>query len=884
MLSLARPSGKEYVERAVQTDLNGDNPASPTAPMEQVSLSITTEVTELAADPPDPNSTHSRASTQLEGAYSHEHTDISFDSASSEADRSMTTTNRAYKRVQLPVNRPSTLMERHSSRVFSLPEATPKFRMQNVIGKKTPRIVSMPSTAPRHTADNLDISTHVGDPFGSDDEEHTRVRVKSQATDVPYTPSAPSSPDSVEIIANNSNQLSNDFLRPRRDSTSSPISDDEDWLTWTESPPRPIPALHGPLSLPYARCPSGAEGTIIEEPDSLPRVIWGLDGEDAKPARSSHHTGATHQVSKKPALADIPERQKGQPTGKHNAAPATQAPVLHPSRRIPQAAHKVTQAPHPRAAPQQLQPPVQPPDFVLKHSEPIDLGRLVGNTPDIAHYPSPTDHASLATRWQTPYQHQLPTPELVHDFSPELHAMLFAQERLRMQGLSPPTGSVPGDTHGTLKRSMSNGSAGSSVSLLESIKSSRSPIVLDDLTSPYGLYSQGLSAQMSALGIGNKLRQQQQLQGLLPTPPSSSSPIWSSSFSPYQDGLLSPELLAAAGLSVNPSYLASHGMLSRLDYPHHALGSGILGHHLLGNRVTTTDSLAPPIQIDNGQYNNGGAQRLPPRLAAEYARRRAVVESSANVPQLDNDLAHDISSPVRNVAQSPAVPKPPPNTPRGVASPYTRRLESRATNTLSAMPASPTSPHGSQTLGSSQQSRSVPLSKVMQRRLPIVPEEDYASSVENGRTPPAATRAYVRGTGDNASGLHLYLSPSGRPNVNAASLGLLGDALGTHYGTQGAVRAATEKMQSTAASVKLPGVPSRMVGPAGRGEAQAVKEGHGRQGSGNANKDGGQRGDSGRGRGQRRGGRGRRGRGGSVHNGNASHGTERVDGGMMVKS
>lgn len=35
--------------------------------------------------------------------------------------------------------------------------------------------------------------------------------------------------------------------------------------------------------MPYARCPSGAEGTIIEDAD-LPRVIWGLDLED------NHHS------------------------------------------------------------------------------------------------------------------------------------------------------------------------------------------------------------------------------------------------------------------------------------------------------------------------------------------------------------------------------------------------------------------------------------------------------------------------------------------------------------------------------------------------------------------------------------------------------------------
>ncbi|KAJ2916758.1 hypothetical protein MD484_g3619, partial [Candolleomyces efflorescens] len=55
-------------------------------------------------------------------------------------------------------------------------------------------------------------------------------------------------------------------------------SDPQDWVTWASSPPKPIPALHGPLSLPYARCPSGAEGTVIESDDRVSNVIWGLNG------------------------------------------------------------------------------------------------------------------------------------------------------------------------------------------------------------------------------------------------------------------------------------------------------------------------------------------------------------------------------------------------------------------------------------------------------------------------------------------------------------------------------------------------------------------------------------------------------------------------------
>ncbi|KAG9010416.1 hypothetical protein FRB93_004256 [Tulasnella sp. JGI-2019a] len=46
---------------------------------------------------------------------------------------------------------------------------------------------------------------------------------------------------------------------------------------WNVTPPRPIPALHGPSSLPYARCPSGAEGEIFYNPQSVRDLVWNMD-------------------------------------------------------------------------------------------------------------------------------------------------------------------------------------------------------------------------------------------------------------------------------------------------------------------------------------------------------------------------------------------------------------------------------------------------------------------------------------------------------------------------------------------------------------------------------------------------------------------------------
>ncbi|KAF9518702.1 hypothetical protein BS47DRAFT_229403 [Hydnum rufescens UP504] len=62
------------------------------------------------------------------------------------------------------------------------------------------------------------------------------------------------------------------------------------------SPPRPIPALHGPPSLPYARCPSGAEGVMISEQSSLPRMIWGLEEQTLPAPKTPHLQSSIHDI------------------------------------------------------------------------------------------------------------------------------------------------------------------------------------------------------------------------------------------------------------------------------------------------------------------------------------------------------------------------------------------------------------------------------------------------------------------------------------------------------------------------------------------------------------------------------------------------------------
>ena len=594
---------------------------------------------------------------------------------------------------------------------------------------------------------------------------------------------------------------------------------------------------------------SGAEGTIIEEPESLPRVIWGLESDETSAATRSHSKSKSSHigVSKPPPqLANDVARPGARVNQDRKPAVVPHAKLVVPPN-VGRPPHPIHNAATPIPPPaQQLQLP-QPPDFMLKHSEPIDLGRLVAEDApprrDMAH-----DYHHQGAGWQTPYTHSLPTPELIHDLSPELQAMLFAQERLRSHGLSHSALA----TNDYLTGSISASSSGSS--LLDALKSSRSPIVLEDLATQY---ANPQIARASALDIAQKYRQQQLQQNLLPTPPNSTSPIWSSAFSPYQGGLLSPELLAAAGLSqINSHFLSSQNIPPRMDPAQQLLRQNIVNSVSDGR----LPRLAPAAHI-----STFSGHKLPPRLAAEYARRRAVPD--------DHQLhQYTSTSPVRHAPHDPAVspsaPRVPPNTPHGIPTSYGARRLDPIAHSMDP-PSSPPSQQVTTSLGLPQQMRSIPLSRLVQRRLSTVPEEDYASSVD-GRTPPPPSRGSVQPSPGGSSGLHLFLSPGSRANANAGSLGSLGDTLGSRYSTDG-MGVSGQKARNMTPGVKHPATNS---GPVPHSEPQSVKEASRRQGSNNVNNDGGRRGENGRGRGQKRGGRGRKPRGGA----------ERVDGGIVVKS
>ncbi|KAI5115236.1 hypothetical protein M0805_003761 [Coniferiporia weirii] len=192
-----------------------------------------------------------------------------------------------------PVNRMKTFLPPNCSplvvqaqaqrRLVSLPEQlgldvlAEKLACSLVTGSRS---VSMPSHLRQFVGPGSrdeSVSVQTSSSLSLDEGDSSRLRTYSNwLSDLPNTPSSPSTPDSIEIIEN-SFHLSDTFLRTQGGPIRPKEGLDEDWITWAHSPPRPIPALHGPASLPYARCPSGAEGTVIEEPSTVPGLIWGLE-------------------------------------------------------------------------------------------------------------------------------------------------------------------------------------------------------------------------------------------------------------------------------------------------------------------------------------------------------------------------------------------------------------------------------------------------------------------------------------------------------------------------------------------------------------------------------------------------------------------------------
>ncbi|PCH43777.1 hypothetical protein WOLCODRAFT_164715 [Wolfiporia cocos MD-104 SS10] len=594
----------------------------------------------------------------------------------------------------------------------------------------------------------------------ADKEENIRIRVQSHGAELSHTPSPPSSPESVVIIAHK-NELADGFLRNTHDEGSPSVhSDDAGWISWAKSPPRPIPALHGPLSLPYARCPSGAEGTIIEEQENLPRMIWGLEGEET----SSHPRSET--ITQVPSNQTLP---RSAPTaGYHSVPPRLQKARSEAVPNLTSRLEKMirqdvgrartnnnkSQAPH-------NQPRQEVVGYPLRGQEPIDLADILRNESEGHSGGLYLDYGLPNTLGHGAIHHDLLGYGLQDQSGTNWSAALLTPDLVRDVGLLPAATSLDSDLNSQVHSAMSSPSVSS---LRYMLGSSHSPLIVD---SPgrlsHSSQNVSLPRRMSALEIAQQYRQQllmqQKLpfQATLPTPPSSSSPIWSANFSPYQDSVISPELLPVSGHSrYPPAGLQPQHLRLHADPDPIAQRTPQDKHNSLGipSRKSEISSLAPAAHI----LNNSGEPRfgdLPLRGTPTMASLINKLErQTIRNPQLQSQVQRP---PVRARPSSAAslVPLYTHDASASTAAP-------RAPATQ--VPSSPTSPKQRSRSITHQQARSIPLTRLIQRRLSSVPEEDVSVPSEKDQPRSPATqkqyRARSQSTGDPAksSQVHFLLS------------------------------------------------------------------------------------------------------------------------------
>ncbi|KAG2146026.1 uncharacterized protein EDB93DRAFT_1150597 [Suillus bovinus] len=544
------------------------------------------------------------------------------------------------------------------------------------------RVVSMPeylAAAADLSLDSIE-SPSAGASFGSSYvEKRHRVRVCPPPSDVPHTPSPPSSPESILIIDSHT-QLPDGFLRQRY-SKKSP-SPGNGWTTWASSPPRPIPALHGPLSLPYARCPSGAEGTIIEEPGNVSRMIWGLGQSESCQYRgdSEHtddetrhkafpHSQVKQQTQKRDTLqkpCQVRTAVNNKKTFKGVAGGGNSTTYRYPDyeRRI----HGHSQTSHPRES--KAEPAIRGLPFSGSWRSETDIPTIRESEVHERGFGSSFNDQKLFLDLQLAFTQQSLQNTALNQAYPE--------------GLKPvfPVSNHPRTT----------------------------PVYPKIFVEPRLNEVVNAAQRQSAMEIAQQYRQRQEFrlkqQAGLPTPPSSSSPQWSSNFSPYQYPSLSPEMVIqnTPGLP----YHTQQTQLPFLDASHQA--------RLLYDRQDNN--------VDTRFHDGNGG------FGSRYDR---------DVPSAVHQHPSDVSGGLANYLRDRQALSSQQLRHTGTAEfPLTaaaRHPVSAGRTVVSVAPPSPESPGSRSRSISYQQPRSVPLARLIQRRLSSVPEEELNGLANISSTP-----------------------------------------------------------------------------------------------------------------------------------------------------
>lgn len=222
--------------------------------------------------------------------------------------------------------------------------------------------------------------------------------------------------------------------------------------------------------------------------------------------------------------------------------------------------------------------------------------------------------------------------------------------------------------------------------------------------------------RMSALDIAYQYRNNQ--CSALPTPPNSASPQWSPHLFDHPGPLLSPGLPHLRRLEPDHLHCQSRqqSVAGHLDQSHELRRF---------DRIGRSDSDCNP-----GDANNWSpVSDSSPYLRVLRTPRLSMQELSPDAPSLPYNRTRAAHSKRPTYVSSPPHPGPPPTSPlppipeRRISSPTSPIVFERPPS-LSMSPRSPD-------IVSSHHPRSIPLARLMQRRLSSVPEEDADLSAES---------------------------------------------------------------------------------------------------------------------------------------------------------
>lgn len=247
------------------------------------------------------------------------------------------------------------------------------------------------------------------------------------------------------------------------------------------------------------------------------------------------------------------------------------------------------------------------------------------------------------------------------------------------------------------------------------------PQILIEPRSPEVL--QASSRRMTAMELAHQYQQHQllkmQQQSLLPTPPSSSSPLWSSEFSPYNHHSVSPASLRHQVVQEQFRDTEAPDQLRQLVRER-------LGRNIVHD--SDVSPLAPAAQINSASLLDYPGYEID-SITSQALANLLATQDIQHMPSLSSDV-------LLPIARAP-------QTLPGYLGHDARRYAAPHHDTLLS-PVSPEEFLYTRGHPQPQVPRSIPLARLMQRRLSSVPEEDSSPTI-HGRSPspPQITRHAV---------------------------------------------------------------------------------------------------------------------------------------------